>query len=134
MLGAVHAGVGAAAGALCNSRTGAFAAGLVSHLVIDAIPHSNLKPEVEVALTAGVMAAVAKWKGMDSPEFWGAVGGTAPDLEHGLVMAGLARSEQQIFPTHRNNGAWHGREDAGVCGQVLLAAASLLFVALKGRS
>ena len=89
MIGAVHAGVGAALGSLFKRRGSAFAAGVVSHLVADALPHKDFKPAIEVPLMAAAMAAIGKWRGVDSPEFWGAIGGITPDVEHAFLVAGV---------------------------------------------
>lgn len=131
MLGAVHAAIGAAVGSLFRSKRAAFAAGVVSHVVADALPHKDLDPRLEVPLMAGAMLGIAKWRGADSPEFWGAAGGIAPDAEHGLMIARLIRPEQEIFPTHIDGGKYHGPESSERLSQLLIAGAALALVALK---
>ncbi len=121
--------IGAAIGSLLKNKPGAFATGLVSHAAADMLPHKDVSPALDVPMMAATLAAIAKLKGIDSPEFWGAVGAVAPDAEHGLLMAGLIKPEQEIFPTHIDNGKWHGPRSGERMSQVLLAAAAVLVVA-----
>lgn len=135
MLGAVHACVGAGVGSFTENKAVAFAAGLFSHLVTDALPHRDLEdPVFEVPLVLGALAGIAYWKGPDSPEFWGALGGVAPDFEHALVVAGLMEKEREIFPTHVAGGKWHGDESGTErWSQLLLSIAALVAVAVDKR-
>lgn len=134
MLGSVHACIGAGVGSFTDEKLVAFAAGVVSHAVADAIPHRDLAPEHEAPLLLGTLAAIAYWKGLDSPEFWGALGGVLPDFEHALVVAGLMGPERVIFPTHIADGKWHG-DDSGTerWSQLILSAVSLALVVLNTR-
>ena len=131
MIGAVHAYIGAAAGLLFRRKSAAFAAGVTSHLIADALPHDDLDPKLEIPLLAATLAGVAKWRGIDSPEFWGALGGVVPDAEHALSLAGLAKQEQKLFPTHVDDGKYHGPPSGERWSQLLIAGASLLAVALS---
>lgn len=131
MIGAVHASIGAGVGSFFKSKSSAFAAGIVSHIIADAIPHKDFDPKIEVPLMFGALAAIAKWRGVDSPEFLGAIGGIIPDSEHALVISGVIEPEQRMFPTHINDGKFHGKETGERWSQLLIAAASLLTVALK---
>lgn len=133
MLGVVHACVGAGVGSLLRGRWGAFAAGLVSHAVIDALPHKDCSPWVDVPLTAGTLGAVALLRGVDSPEFWGALGAITPDAEHALVLTGAIGAEDEVFPTHAGSGAAHGRENGERWSQFAVAAVSLIMMARCGR-
>jgi hypothetical protein len=131
VIGAVHAIVGAAVGLLFKRKSAAFAAGVASHLITDALPHDDLDPKLEIPLLAVTLAGIAKWRGIDSTEFWGALGGIAPDAEHGLLLAGLVKQEQEVFPTHIRDGIFHGRERGERWSQLLIAGASLVAVALS---
>ena len=132
MIAAVHACVGAAVGRFFKNKGAAFAAGVASHLIADAVPHRDLDAKLEVPLLAAALVGMAKWRGVDSPEFWGALGGAAPDVEHGLLLAGLIEREQEVFPTHVEGGKFHGRESGERWSQAIAACASLAAVALGG--
>ena len=133
MIGAVHAAVGAGVGSLCKNKSAAFVAGIVSHLIADAAPHKDFSMKIELPLVAGAMLAMGLWRGLDSPEFWGALGGIAPDIEHGLLVAGVIEMEDEVFPTHAENGKLHGAETNERWSQLLIAAASVLTIALTTR-
>lgn len=128
MTGIVHAAIGAAIGSLARSKPGAFAGGVLSHLVADALPHKDLDPKVEAVLVAAALTGLAKWKGTDSAAFWGAIGGILPDTEHALMLAGLISTEQEIFPTHIQNGKYHGADSGEQLSQLALLIAALLVV------
>ncbi|MCL5103165.1 MAG: hypothetical protein M1133_03495 [Armatimonadetes bacterium] len=132
-MAAVHACIGALAGSLCKSKGRAFVAGVASHVVADILPHTDYDLKIEVPILAGAMLAIGKWKGTDSPEFWGAIGAVAPDSEHALLIAGLIKSEQEVFPTHIHEGKYHGLETGERWSQGLIAAASLAAVALSKK-
>ena len=131
MTGAVHASIGAGIGRLFKNKGAAFLAGVASHLLTDALPHKDFSPKLEVPLMAGALLAIGKWKGVGSPEFWGAMGALAPDLEHGLLVTGLIEQQQEVFPSHIDDGKLHGRETDERLSQFLLAGASLLALALS---
>ncbi len=132
MIAAVHACVGAAVGRVFERKCAAFAAGVASHLITDALPHRDLDAKLEVPLLATALVGIAKWRGVDSPEFWGAMGGAAPDVEHGLLLAGLIEQEQEVFPTHVEGGKFHGRKSGERWSQAIAACAALLAIALGG--
>ncbi len=132
MIGAVHACIGAGVGSLIDNRGGAFAAGVVSHIIADALPHRDLTPEIEAPLLAGAMAAIACWKGLDSPEFWGALGAVAPDFEHALAYVGLIDNDTKFFPTHIDDGKWHGDQNGTErWSQLILGAVSIALASLN---
>lgn len=133
MLGAVHACIGAGVGSFTDKKSAAFAAGMVSHAIADSLPHRDLSPELEAPLLLGTLAGIAYWKGLDSPEFWGAVGGVAPDFEHALEFAGLIGTEQKAFPTHIDDGKWHGDKSTERWSQLILSAVSLALVVMNTR-
>ena len=131
MIGAVHACVGAGVGSFFKSKTAAFAAGVLSHLAMDALPHKDFSPAVEAPLVLGAIAGIATWKGLDSPELWGALGGVAPDFEHALLVAGIIGPQHEVFPTHIVDGNWHGTEHGERWSQLFLVVAAVAAVALN---
>ncbi|MGC8862341.1 MAG: hypothetical protein ACP5R5_06125 [Armatimonadota bacterium] len=133
MIGAVHVGVGAALGAILRDRNSAFIAGLISHAVSDALPHRDYRAEIEVPLLAAALAGIAAWKGTNSPEFWGGLGAIVPDIEHAAHVAGLIDPEHKVFPTHLDNGKYHGRASQRRWPQLAVAVGSALAIALMGR-
>ena len=133
MMGAVHAGIGAALGSLCKTRTGAFVAGIASHVIADILPHTDYPPKVEAPLVAASLAGIAAWRGVDSPEFWGAIGAVAPDVEHGLKHIGLITEEQEIFPTHGPDPCPHGGETGEHWSQALITIAAVVLIGMKSR-
>lgn len=133
MTGFVHVIVGACVGSFFANRPCAFAAGVVSHAVLDAIPHKDFEPKTEIPLATGALAAIAAWRGVGSPEFIAAVGGVCPDIEHGLEMAGVITPYDKVFPTHALDGKYHAPESDERLSQLLIAAAALAIMAVNGR-
>ncbi len=131
MTGAVHALIGAALGAFCGKKSTAFLSGVASHILADALPHSDLKPSAEIPTMLGALALIAKLKGINSKEFAGALGAIAPDIEHGLLLLGMIEREQEFFPTHINEGKLHGPDSGEKISQILIASASLITLLLK---
>lgn len=125
MTGTVHALIGAAAGALVKNKPAAFVAGVVSHVIADKIPHRDIHPAVDVPLLAVMLGLIIKKYGVDSAEFYGAVGGASPDLEHGLAKIGLM---DKVFYTHIEDGKYHGRQTANTATQFIAATAALLIL------
>jgi hypothetical protein len=132
MIGAVHATIGAAIGALCKRKSSAFVAGVISHVVADALPHHDFPPKVEVPLVAATVLLIGKFKGFDSPEFWGALGAIAPDSEHGLALALGTGFDHELFPTHMAGAKFHGCNSNERLSQLIMAAASAFCLALSG--
>ena len=126
MIGAVHAGIGAALGGLLQDRKLAFIAGFLSHMFADAVPHKDFSPTVEIVLLAGTMKIIASRHGVDSPQFWGAVGATLPDLEHVLQFTGIIEEHKKIYPTHLGSGKWHGRASSERISQIVTFVACML--------
>jgi hypothetical protein len=127
MICAVHATVGAAIGKLIGRHKGGFAAGVATHLICDLLPHKDFDPKVEAPLLAVTMGLLAWRFGIKSPEFIGAAGAVAPDLENAASRVGLLRADQMRFPTHRGEEK-HGPKVKSALPQGILAAACLLFV------
>jgi hypothetical protein len=121
---ATHVILAGAVGALSRSRSRAFLAGVGTHLIADLIPHRDFSPPVEAALAMAALGAVGRLTGFDSPAFAGALGGIAPDLEHGLAVAGIGRGSR--FPSHQGT---HGRPVREVCSQAAVALIALAVIA-----
>lgn len=126
MMGAVHASIGAALGGLIKKPGLAFAAGILSHVVADAIPHHDMSVKTEVVLLAATLGTIAARYGMDSPQFWGAAGAVCPDCEHALLELGIIDFEDEIFPTHLDRGRYHGRETNERASQLMIFIAGIL--------
>lgn len=96
-----HMAVGAAVGSVVDSRTAAFALGLLSHVPLDILPHYEFeKLWVEAVVATGVVA-VLTWAGLlGAPIFWGIVGAAVPDFENFLWRLGYIPGERKIFPGH----------------------------------
>jgi hypothetical protein len=124
--GITHAIIGAGVGALCKSRFSAFTAGVLSHIAADILPHKDLDPKIEVPLLAGSLALLAKRYGVNSRQFAGALGAVLPDSEHGLMVLGLIDEEDEIFPTHIDQGKYHGPDSGERLSQVIIAAAAII--------
>ena len=127
MICAVHASVGAALGKLIPNRWAAFGAGVLSHWACDLLPHKDFDPRTEAVLLAASLAALAAAKGVKSPEFAGACGAVAPDLENAAQVAGVIKPEQMVFPSHQGDHA-HGRKTESAWPQGVLVLACLAFV------
>ena len=126
MTGATHASIGAALGAVIKRPALAFAAGTLSHIIADAVPHRDLRPRIEIPLATAVICLVAARCGLSSPQFWGALGAVAPDFEHGLVELGLIQPWDELFHGHLSLGDRFGGMLGTGIGQSLLLTASLL--------
>ncbi|MFQ3548329.1 MAG: hypothetical protein SNJ70_01085 [Armatimonadota bacterium] len=132
MTGAVHALVGAALGSLFENKSSAFLTGVISHAICDVIPHKDLSAKAEVALMACVMTILERWKGLDSTEFWGALGAISPDIEHGLSLIGILPEDLKLFPTHIENGKYHGKKSDEQVSQLIIVFVCL-FILLIDR-
>lgn len=127
MICAVHAIVGAAVGRIANRHGGALAAGVATHLLGDLMPHKDFEPKVEAPLLAVTLGLIALKFGVTSPEFVGAFGGIAPDIENAASVAGLIPREAMRFPTHLGEDK-HGPKVKSALPQGILAAACLAFL------
>lgn len=127
LIAAVHAIVGASVGKLAGETKGAAMGGVATHLLLDLLPHKDFDAKTEALLLAPTMAAIA-WKfGLASPEFVGACGGIAPDIENAAQVVGLIPPEAMRFPTHLGDDK-HGPKTASALPQGILAAACLAFL------
>lgn len=132
MIAAVHALVGASVGKLAGEPKGALAGGVATHLLLDLLPHKDFDPGTEALLLAPTMVALACKFGLSSPEFVGAFGGIAPDLENAAAVAGLIPPEAMRFPTHLGEGK-HGPRTESALPQGLLAAVCIGFLLLSRK-
>ncbi|MEJ5297290.1 MAG: hypothetical protein WHZ52_04550 [Armatimonadota bacterium] len=128
MTGSAHACIGTVVGALTGSPGKALAAGVVSHAICDIIPHSEAPRALDLVLAGAALGGIAAGFGARSAEFWGAVGAVIPDVEHGLVLAGLMEEHHCLFPTHTGV-LPHGR-DGGFLWQAAAAGAALAVATL----
>ena len=129
MICAVHATIGAAVGKLIGKRGGAFAAGVATHLICDLLPHKDFDAKVEAPLLAATMGAIALRCGVGSPEFAGACGAVAPDVENAASLVGIIGRDKMRFPSHLGDDR-HGPKVKSALPQGILAAVCLLFVLL----
>lgn len=127
MICAVHAAIGAALGKFIGDRPGAFVAGVLSHWVADLLPHKDFTPQVEAPLLAATLGVLALRCGIASPEFVGACGAVAPDLENAAVVVHVLPRDKMIFPSHRGEHR-HGPKTKSAWPQGILALLCLAFV------
>ena len=120
MTGTAHAAIGAGLGALVGDPAKAFIAGVLSHQIADTMPHKEAPPILDVPALFGLLGFLGVRYGLRSPQFWGAVGGVAPDLEHVPPRVGLPPGEKRYFPSHRDAGAGHDHQADMDANQILL--------------
>jgi hypothetical protein len=101
MTTASHAAAGALVGSLSGSPVLGFTLGMVSHAVMDIVPHYDLEDyRVDVVLTVLISLALFGVSSGEPALVWGVIGGVLPDLENLFYKLGWMRSEQRLFPTH----------------------------------
>ena len=127
MIASVHAVVGASIGKFAGETEGALIAGVASHLLCDLLPHKDFDAKTEAILLAGAMSALAGKFGVTSPEFVGACGAVAPDMENAAFRLGLLREEQMRFPTHLGDDK-HGPKTKSAFPQGILAAVCVAYL------
>jgi hypothetical protein len=127
MIAAIHALVGAGLGRLCRTRTQAALLGGVSHVAADMLPHRDLDIPQEAALLGAALTVIAAARGADSPEFAGALGAVAPDIENLIGRLRGLPDESLLLPSHSR---YHGRETDGFSGQLALALVGLAILLL----
>jgi hypothetical protein len=133
MMAWTHAAIGAAVGSRASSNEAAFAAGAVSHGIADLIPHRDYDMKVELPFLGTALGLIAWRYGVNSKQFWGAVGGFSPDIENGLFLLGLLPG--QVYPTHTKR-SWfigHGEKVKSVIPQIILAAVCI-YIAEKSKT
>jgi hypothetical protein len=118
----LHVACGAAAGALAPSRRSALLLGALTHFLGDRVPHEDISNR-DFELWSGVatLGALAARRGPFDAAVLGAVGGSAPDLEHVLRLP--RPGGRKLFPSHRIRG-WH--RSGGLPDWAQLLAAGLL--------
>jgi hypothetical protein len=114
---ALHVATGAAAGAASKSRFAAVLLGPVLHLAGDRLPHQDFhSSRLEVTSgVAGILLLAAR-RGPLDPATLGAVGSSAPDLEH--VLPFMRPVGRKLF--HDRLG-WHRSGRFSAYLQLLLA-------------
>lgn len=96
-----HTCVNAAVGRLFKKPVTAFAAGVVSHALLDLIPHKDISAhKAEGMLVLVMLGLVGTSCGVNSPAFWCAIGGVLPDVEQVLPWTDPKRGRRRWFPTH----------------------------------
>ena len=97
-----HGLVGAALGARTGSPGGAVVAALLSHIVLDAIPHHDASgPRGALVDIAVGLAALVLLRRHLGPLAWlGAAAATLPDLEVVLRYYGILQRSPWGFPSH----------------------------------
>lgn len=108
--GGAHALVGAALGPTTGSVEGAFAVGVASHTLLDAMPHWEYGIPTQVVLLVGAGAVIGQEYARtgDRRLIAGAVGGLLPDLRH--VLRRLGWEKKPRFPSHDGT-LPHGRAE-----------------------
>jgi len=128
MIAAVHALLGSTLARACSSRSAATLLGAASHPVADMLPHRDLEIPQEAALLAAALALIVAARGVDSPEFAGAVGAVLPDVENLIGRVFDIPEERLLLPTHSRH---HGRKLRGFSNQLALAALGLASLLLS---
>jgi hypothetical protein len=128
--GGGHALVGAALGPTTGSVEGAFAVGLASHTLLDAMPHWEYNEVTQVVLLAAAGAFIRQEfsRTGDWRLIAGAAGGVLPDLPH--VLRRLGWKGKSRFPSHdgtlphgRAKKMWQGIWlEAGLVGAIVSLA------------
>ena len=117
-------------GALVRSRPLTLLLGPPLHVACDRVPHEDiLDRRFELWSGVAALAALAARRGPFDATVLGAVGGSAPDLEHVLPLP--RPGGRKLFPSHRIRG-WHRSGGLPDWAQVL-AAGVLLGLLLAPR-
>lgn len=128
----LHVATGAVGGALAGSRGRAIALGGLLHFLGDRVPHHDIPSQwFELGSGMALIGVLAATRGPTSPEVLGAIGASAPDLEHLIPLP--KPGGRKLFPSHRIDG-WH--RDGGLPAWVQLASAGVLvaLVVAVGRN
>ncbi len=129
MIVSLHVATGAAGGALAGSRGRAAALGAVLHFLGDRVPHHDIPSKwFELLSGLALLALLASRRGPGSPVLLGAIGASAPDLEHILPLP--RPGGRKLFPSHRLRG-WH--RDGGLPAWTQLLAAGVLVGVVASR-
>lgn len=129
MIVSLHVATGGLVGRLARSRAQALALGLAAHAAGDAVPHQDVASRrFEIGSGVACLALLAAACGPGSREVAGAVGASAPDLEHVLRLP--RPGGRKLFPSHRVRG-WH--RAGGLPASLQLAAAGVLVGLVASR-
>jgi hypothetical protein len=124
----LHVATGAAAGSLAGSPLRALVLGPALHLASDRVPHQDIASRrFEIGSGVAAITLLAARCGPFDPVTLGAIGASAPDLEH--VIPALRPHGRKLF--HGSRG-WHRSGAFPVTLQLLLAGAILGFL-VAGR-
>ncbi len=124
-----HAATGAAIGRLVQRPAGGFAAGLVSHAVLDMLPHHDYQRTVTGVIDFGLgllFLLACGFSRSSRTGYWAILGATIPDLEVALSQFGVISEEDLKFPTH--GGLLPHVRAPRIVGALLQAALILLSV------
>lgn len=122
MIVSLHVATGALGGALAGSRGRAFALGVLLHFLGDRVPHHDIPSQwFELGSGMVLIGTLVATRGASSPEVLGAIGASAPDLEHLVPMP--RPGGRKLFPSHRIEG-WH--RDGGLPAWLQLASAGAI--------
>jgi len=129
-----HVAAGAVAGALSPSPLAAPFAALLSHVVLDVVPHLDLERMRDEFIFAGVaIAVIAAGGALSLKVALGIAFGILPDFENLLWKLGRIRDGQKVFPGHRRliphgavTGAW------SLYAQAAVAAGLVTFLIRRG--
>ncbi|HEX2044292.1 MAG TPA: hypothetical protein VHF23_01550 [Gaiellaceae bacterium] len=127
----LHVASGALAGALAGSRRAALAAGPLTHLAGDRMPHQDIASRrFEIVSGTGLLLLLAVRRGPLDPAVLGAVAAAVPDAEHVFPLP--RPGGRKLFPSHRVR-RWHRAGGVPAWAQ-LLAAGSVLGALAARRS
>jgi hypothetical protein len=125
----LHVATGAVAGSLVGSPLHALLLGPALHLASDRVPHQDIASRrFEVGSGVAALLLLAWRRGPLDPATLGAIGASAPDLEH--VVPSLRPHGKKLF--HGGRG-WHRSGAFPVTLQLLLAGAILGFLTAGRR-
>jgi hypothetical protein len=123
----VHALVGKTLGTLVKRPETALLGGIISHALLDFLPHKDSKNAAWRIADAGLTLAIIA-SALPSPaELAGVVGALAPDLEN-IWWPGI---EGKLFPSHR---VWHHRGSMTLRVATELAVVATALLTLRSRS
>ena len=132
MIVSLHVATGAVGGAVAGSRGRACVLGGLLHFLGDRVPHHDIPSQwFELGSGMALIGALAATRGPTSPELLGAIGASAPDLEHLIPMP--KPGGRKLFPSHRING-WHRDGGLPAWVQLISAAALVGLIVAAGRN
>jgi hypothetical protein len=122
-----HVAAGALAGALSPSPYLAPVFGLVSHVLLDIVPHYDFENmKLEIALAVIVFVILGMGGAYSTAILLGAIFGMLPDFENLLWKLGKISNDQKLFPGHVRI-VPHGRT-AGIWNLIFQFAATAVMI------